>query len=210
MTAVGFVLILIGIGALLLFRELEVQARDRLEAVLADAFTAPVQIRRIDFSPWTRTLDLKGVVVSNPTGFKQGTAFESKRIRLDVAPKTLFSTPVVRQAVVEDADIYYRYEIGEGFNIEKLTERAESFNETTTGGFLLEEIRCEDAKVHFSTNLIPKAQVGMDLVNVTIRDINDHGPVTARKAAAIFFKSLALEIVTLKGAIPLAEIEPGS
>ena len=209
MTATGMVLIVVGVAAILLLPYAESVLRQRLERILAEAVGAPVHIDAISFSPLKQCLDLNGFTIDNPEGFKKGAAFVSERIRLEFDPRSLFDrAPVIRDTRIEGAEIFYRHEIGKGVNIKKLSEHADAFLATERNRrFVLEEVHCDNAKVHFSTNLIPKARIGLNLVNLSLKNVADAHPITALDATAIILRSITHEVLTLRGLLPSSDEE---
>ncbi len=214
MTGTGLVLIGAAIAAIVLLPNLEPLVRHRLEATLEKVFESDVAIHRISVSPLKQCVDLAGFRIDNPPGFKSGTAFECRRVRLEFDPTTLFAeSPVIRSTNIEDAHIYYRYEAGEGVNISKLSDKAELYLALDDApSFVMHEVICEDAEVHFSTNLIPKSRIGLRLIDVHLDDLHGDRAISAPKAAGIILRSIAREAITLRGMIggsdEQGEIEP--
>lgn len=201
MIAIGLTLIVTAVCVLLLGPHLERLTARTLEGVLSEVFGSSVSIGGVAVSPSTRTLDLHDVSLANPEGFKEGPAIESKRVRLSLQWPSIFSeTPVVRSAVLEGADIHYRYQIGKGTNLARLEELAKK-NAATRGPspFSIGEISCEEAKVHLSTNLIPLTSLGVDLVDVSLKEADDKKTFSAGTALANFVGSTANEIASISG-----------
>ena len=70
----------------------------------------------------------------------------------------------------------------------------------------MKSLRCEDAQVRLSTNIIPLASVGMNLVSIHLEDLNDSRPISAGALTSILLRSLIGEIVTLDGLLdPIAK-----
>lgn len=210
MTAVGLVLIAIGAGALVLAPNVEPLLRGRFEESLRDVFGAEVTIKRIGISPLKQCVDFAGVTVMNPPGFKDVPAFESERIRLEFDPRTVFArSPVIRNTEVENAHIYYRYELGEGVNTERLTASIDEYlAQERDRGFVVQAVNCEDAEAHFSTNLVPKSRIGMRLIDIHVDNAGEAEPASAPKAAGIILKSIVREVVTLRGLLERGDEEP--
>lgn len=210
MTAVGLVLIAIGAGALVLAPNLEPLFRGRFEDSLREVFDAEVTIQRIGLSPLKQCVDFSGVTIMNPSGFKAIPAFESDQIRLEFDPRTVFArSPVIRNTEVVGAHIYYRYEVGDGINMERLTASVDDYlARERARGFVVQAVNAEGAEVHFSTNLIPKSRVGLHLVDLHVDNAGDSEPVSAPKAAGLILKSIVREVVTLRGLLNRPDDEP--
>lgn len=201
MITIGLTLIAIGVSVIFLRPHVERVTADALESVLSDVFGSRVTVGGLAISPARRSLDLHHVSLANPEGFKQGPAIESKRVRLQFQwPSVVSGTPIVREAILEDADIYYRYEIGEGTNLKRLEELAEEYGDSRPRSpFSIGEIRCEEAKVHLSTNLLPLASVGVDIVNVVFKEPENDDSFSVGKTLAEFVGRIAKEIVAISG-----------
>lgn len=199
LTGLGLILIVIGVGGLLLSTRMGGLTAGIVENRLSQAFDAPVEVGNIQLAPLTQSIIVDRFILENPPEFKRGTAIQSERVRISFDARTLFNpAPVVREIVFEDAVIFYRYEKGRGINMVRLFERA-SANTEDAPDFVVNEIRCENSEVHFSTNVVPLPRVGLDLVNVRLRDLNDGAPITSRQAAALFLRSVLMETLTLGG-----------
>ena len=199
LTGLGLVLIVIGVGGILLTTRMGGLTAGMVETRLSQAFDAPVEIGGVQLAPLTQSIIVDRFVLENPPDFKRGTAIQSERVRIAFDGRTLFNpAPVVREVVFEDAVIFYRYEKGRGINMVRLFDRA---NENLENGsaFVVNEIRCENSEVHFSTNVVPLPRVGLDLVTVRLRNLNDGQPITSRQAAALFLRSVLMETLTLGG-----------
>jgi hypothetical protein len=201
LTSAGLVLILIGVAGLLLYSRAAELGVARMEKAVADAFSTPVAIERVSISPLNASVEVHGFSAGNPKGYKEGPAIECERIHIEFDPPSLVSgRPVVRRMRLDGTDIYYRHELGEGTNIGTLArlaaERAESGLRPKV---VVRELVCENAEVHFSTNLVPLTRVGVDLVTVKLENVGAGEPVSAPKLTSIFLRSVTKEVLTLNG-----------
>ena len=213
MTATGLVLIAIAVGLFVLAPQIEATVRDRFESSLEEVFGTEVTLGAISLSPLRQRLEIAGCTVMNPPGFHTKPAFTSSLIRIRFDPKTVFSsTPVVRSTEILDAEVFYRHEAGEGLNIDHLSTQAGVYlGQARARQFVVEEVNCEDAKVHFSTNLIPKTRVGLKLIDIRLDDVGEGAPLSGPKVAGIILRSVFREVVTLRGLLgggESAEAEP--
>lgn len=204
---IGLALIVMGVGSFLLSAYVEQALMETIEDSLSATFAAQTTVRSLSISPVNRSLELRGVEVANPPGFDRDvSALRCEKIVLKFNPKTLLTdSPVIRQAHFEQMDVYYRHKIGKGTNIKRLSERA-ALSASTSGPdsypkISVEQVHCRNARIHFSSNIIPGGSVGVDVVDVHVTDLQRTGANNSRVAAAIFFRSLVKEIATLNGAL---------
>lgn len=210
LTALGLFLIALGIGGMVVYTQAEKFASRSLSEILTESFAADARVEKISIAPTQKALILHNFELKNPTGFKEGDAFKSRRVILRMDPFSLLSrTPVIEQATFLDSEVQYRYELAEGTNIGTLARRLENFSEVdpTPVKFVVNNVRCRDAKVSMSTNLLPKAEMDMDLMTVELNDLNGRKPVTASKGVSIFLKGIMRETMTLNGLLdPIVDV----
>ena len=176
-TALGLVLILLGVASLLTYTQLDKIGKYAIENVLDKSFSGGGSVENVTVSPFDQSIDIIGLKLANPDTFKDGEAVECGRVHIEFDPKTVFARPpVIQRVVVEDAEVSYRYEVGEGTNIGALAKEAQaSILKSFT--FLVRELDCKGVKVHFNTNLLPMARVGVDLINIHMDDLSKDEPV---------------------------------
>lgn len=200
-TITGLVLIVLGMGGLFLLTQLDTLVKGAVQDALTQVFHSPVQFESIAFSPINQVMEIQGFALASPENFREEPALQVERMRIEFDLTTVFEeSPVIRRVVLEGASIYYRHEIGEGTNIGKLAKKAaENTGDPGRRTFVIGELLCEDAKVNFSTNLIPKSRIPLSLVTIHLEDLEDEPPITSKRVAAVFLKSVIVETLTLKG-----------
>lgn len=200
-TITGLVLIVLGVGGLFFLTQLDTFAKDAVQDALAQVFPSPVQFESIAFSPINQVMEVQGVSLASPENFKNEPAVQIERVLIEFDVTTIFEeAPVIRRIVLEGTRIYYRHEIGEGTNIGKLAKKAaENTGDPDRRTFVIKELLCENAKVSFSTNLVPKSRVPLNLATIHLEDLEDQPPMTSKRVAAVFLKSVIVETLTLKG-----------
>ena len=201
-TALGLFLILIGIGGIVVYTQAERFASRSIAEILSSTFESQASIESISIAPTKKALILHNVTLKNPMKFKEGDAFTSERVIVRIAPFSLLgSSPVIEQLTFLDAVILYRYEAFQGTNIGALAKQFETISavDSATPQFIIQNVKCIDTKVEFSTNLIPKANVDLNLVTIELNDLEDKEPINAAKASSIILRSLIKETLTLKG-----------
>lgn len=213
LTGIGLALILVGVGTILLVTQVQKYATSSIEEALADVYGAKAHVESIGVLLLERRIELRGFSLANPEGFKEGIAVEIDRINLDLDWMSFVKrSPVVREMILEETDIRYIYKLGRGTNISVLAEEAESKTALAGGPrFIVEKLVCNNARVHFSTNLTPKADIDLTMVNIELSNLEDRDALTPAKTAAIFLRSIIKETLTLKGFLnPLIEKIKGS
>jgi hypothetical protein len=223
--AIGLVLILVAIGALLAATQIEKAAKTGIEGTLSHVFMTDVTVESVELSALGQSLDIRGLHVKNPATFKTAAAMEFKRVLVEVDGKTLFSrTPTIKRVLIKEPIMHLRYELAEGTNLGmlakhagRLAEAEDSQDETPEKpakeeepgariGFRVEELRCEGAKVALSTNLIPLSGVELDVADFTLNNLSKDRPVTTAETCAIFIRSLLRETLSVKGLLrPVAD-----
>lgn len=202
MTTVGLVLIMIGIGGLVVYTQAERFTAKSIAEMLSSSFDSRAEVGSISIAPTKKALILHNVKLKNPAKFKDGDALTSERVIVKLDPFSLLGkSPTIEQLTFINTVIHYRYEVFQGTNIGKLAKQFESIseNDSATPQFVIQNVRCKDAKVEFSTNLIPKANVDLNLVTVELNDLENEEPINAAKASSIILRSLIKETLTLKG-----------
>ncbi|MFP6581833.1 MAG: hypothetical protein VCD00_04685 [Candidatus Hydrogenedentota bacterium] len=209
-TALGLALITLGIGGLVVYTQAEKFASRSLSEILTDSFAATAEVESITVAPTKKSLILHNVSLKNPIGFKEGDAITSKRVIVRVDPFSLMtSMPVIEQLTFLETEVHFRYEVMQGTNIGTLAKQLEDFSEVdpTPIKFVVKNIRCKDANVQFSTNLIPKAKMDMNLMTVELNDLNGDNPVNPSQIASIFLRGVINETLTLNGLLsPLVKL----
>ena len=201
---VGLTLILIGVTAFVASAYFEQIIMEKVEDAVSATFASSARVDSVSISPINRSLELRGFSLSNPSSYKDGNAIECKVIELRFQPKTLFTdSPVVRSVRFKGTDVFYRHKVGTGSNIKELSDRAAK-SAAVAGPdsypkIVVESVHCENARIHFSANVIPVASVGLNLVDVHLANLQSQDALSTRTVASIFLRSLAKEIVTVKG-----------
>ena len=209
---IGLTLILIGVSAFVASAYFEQIIMQKVEDAVSATFASRAEVKSVAISPINRSLELRGFTLANPSDYKSGTAIACKTIELRFQPKTLFTdSPVIRSVTFRDTDVYYRHKVGRGSNIKVLSERAAQ-SAVLAGPdaypkLIVESVHCEDARIHFSTNAVPFANMGMNLVDVHLIKLQSAEISSTRTVASVFLRSLAKEIVTLKGLLSPATDE---
>jgi uncharacterized protein involved in outer membrane biogenesis len=199
MTALGLLLILIGVAAIVAYTQIDRFGYPLMADALSEAFGQKVSIGAVRFAPMRQSLIIEDMSVANPPAFKDGDAIHCDKVEIVLDPKTVFAqTPVIRKLEIEGADIYYRHEVKDGVNIAQMMRDADAAREQKRR-FYVRELAAENAEVHFSTNLIPIGQVGLNVVNVRLKDLAEGEAIGTGKIVSVFLRSVIVETLTLKG-----------
>lgn len=203
LTSLGMVLILTGVGSILLLTQVERYFTRVIEEVMEETFDTAASIDSISIDPGKRSLLIHDFALANPQGFKEGPALESEVVRIQFdLPSLITDEPIVELISFEGMDVYYRYEFAQGSNLKKtakvVIKRLEAY-ESSDRRFVVKTLRIDGAKVHFSTNLIPKASANLNVVHLELTDLQEAEPLTTADLTSILLRSLLKEIVTMKG-----------
>ena len=200
LTALGLVLIIIGIGGLVVYTQAERYASRSIADMLATSFESTASIDSISVAPGKRALILHGVTLNNPAKFKEGEALTSDAIIVQFDVLSLFTqSPVIEQLTFLGTEVHYRYELLDGTNIGVLAKQFERASSVDPSTFVVNTIRCKDAKATFSTNLLPMASMDVNLVTVELDNLDDGQPISGTELASIFLRSLIKETLTING-----------
>ncbi len=218
---VGMVLILIAILALVAATQLDKIVEPALEYALTESMGSAVEIESMRVAPFAHSLIIENLTVSNPEGFRKGPAVKFGTIRIKLNPKSLITgTLIIGEVLIENTELEIRYELGKGTNIGKLTkdgpeqtEDEESDKEDEqedAWGFMIRELRCEEAKVKLTSNLVPLSSIRMNVAPFTLTEIGPDRIVTSHEVTAIVLKTIMTETLGLKGMIrPVANLIRG-
>ena len=119
--------ILVIVGLTVLYFSLGSIIRTGVETMAPKVTKTSVTLEDFDFSLFSGKIDIKGVTVGNPEGFKTPSAFKLDRVRVVVAPGSLLSDRiVVREIYIDGPQITYELSLS-GSNIGRLKENVEAF-----------------------------------------------------------------------------------
>lgn len=199
-TAIGLVLILVGVAAVLVLGQAQDLLTKGVEQVVTEAFGASASVQSIALRPGRRVLVLRKFSLANPEGFAEGDALNCDRIELQIRPASLLRRePIIESISIEGADIHYLFKLGRGTNIGTLAKNLSEKPDGSAATFKVERLTCTDAKVHLSANFMPKNGVTLNVVTINLKNLDEGKPITGAKATSIFLRSVLIETLTLKG-----------
>ncbi|HEO72631.1 MAG TPA: hypothetical protein ENN80_15345 [Candidatus Hydrogenedentes bacterium] len=228
--AVGLILVLAAMGAVVLFLRLEEMTKAGLELQLSYMFMADVTIGAAKISHVGHTLELSDVEIGNPPAFRKGPAMHFNTILVSYAPWSFFTrTPTLHRILVQDGDVHLRYELGEGTNLSALADNVINLETPAADSgrdqapkpewgldamprglrrkLKVAEFSCERTKIHLSTNMIPLSSVSMNLAPFRLKELTEGKPVSVPRVAFLFVRSLMIETLSLKGLLrPVAKM----
>ena len=200
LTSVGLVLILIGVISVFVLTQAQDILTSAVDEVLTEAFGSSATVKSVSLSPGNRALVLHDFALANPEGFRPGDALRCERVYLRVKPRTfLTDSPVIERIDIEGADIEYRYELGRGTNIAAIARALSRQPVEDAPTYTVEKLRCRDAKIHFSANIIPAPDLPLKVVTIRLEDLDNGAPITTSQATSIFLRSILKETLTIKG-----------
>ncbi len=200
LTSVGLVLILIGVIGIFVLTQAQQLLTNAMDEVLTDAFGSSASVKSVSLSPGNRALVLHEFALANPEGFAPGDALKCARIELRVKPGTfLTGAPSIETMDIKGADIDFRYELGRGTNIAAIARALSQEPVEDAPAFKVEKLRCRDAKIHFSANVIPGANLPLNVVTIRLDNLENGAPITAAQTTSIFLRSVLMETLSIKG-----------
>jgi hypothetical protein len=200
LTGIGLVLILLGVGALLIFTQAQDFMGARVGRIVSSALGSEARVGGISLDPRRRAVVLNDFALQNPQGFKAGDALTSERVLVVFSVSTLISKePAISLIELEGTHVYSRYEIGQGTNLAALAKKYAEAPVNENVQFTVDRLVCKDGKLHLSTNLLPGASVPINLAPIELEDLAQGEPVTTEQTASLFLRTLLREVLTLKG-----------
>ncbi len=226
----GILLITAGAIALLSMTRMNVFIQRVAVHQLSRAYDTRVTVGSVSVELLNERVEIGDLTVFNPPGFRNTPAMHCGAVKVLFDLRSIFSKePTIRAVSVEDVDVHLRYELGEGTNLGGLARRAadrdrasvksdkrntdreptgndppesESENDPlrTRREWVIEELRCNGAKVHVSANLLPFTSLSLNLAPFKLEELTEgRKPAGIPKVAGIFVRSIMLETLTLKG-----------
>lgn len=200
LTTIGLVLILIGVVGVLALSQAQNLLTKTMDEILTETFGSSATVKNVSLSPSNRALVLHGFTLANPEGFETADALRCRRIVVRVKPQTLLSdTPIIEMMDIEDVDIHYRYEMGQGTNIAAIVKALAERADEGTPTFRLEKLRCRGARLHLSADFSPTRELATKVVNIRLENLANGAAITSAQAASIFLRSVLEETLTIEG-----------
>ena len=198
--SIGLILILTGVGAFFVLGQAQGLLTKSVEGVLTNAFGSLASVETIGLRPAKRALVLNNFQLANPEGFAEGNALKCERIEFKMRPGSLLRRePVIETMLIDGAEIRYLYKLGRGTNIGALAKGLASRSAADTPTFRVDRLTCTDAKVHLSANFMPNTGIGLNVVTVNLRNLENGDSITGAEITSIFLRSVLVETLTLKG-----------
>ncbi len=199
-TALGLILIVIGIGGMVVYTQVERYASRSIGEMLGTSFDSTAHVESISVAPGKKAIILNDVTLYNPEKFKEGEALTCKRVVVQLDLMSLLGeSPTIDQLSFIGTDVFYRHEILDGTNIGALAKKFERAASIDPSKFVVKKVLCKDARVSFSSNLIPKADMDLNLVTVELDSLDNGKPVSGAEVTSIFLRSIVRETLTING-----------
>lgn len=200
LTGIGLVLILLGVGALLLFTQAQDFLGARVGRIVSSALGSNAAVGGIGLDPGKRAVVLKDIALKNPAGFQEGDALTAGEVLIVFSFRTLITKePAISLLELRDTHVYQRYEVGRGTNLAALAKQYAATPIDAGPRFTVDKLLCKDGKLHMSTNLVPGVSVPINMAKIEIDDLAQGEPITTERATSIFLRTLLKEVVTVKG-----------
>lgn len=199
LTAIGLLLIAIGLVAAAGLSYAQNGLRERIETAGAAIFQAPVKVERVSINPLTRMVTLHKLQVDSPEGFESVPLLTAESLRAEIAPDSLVRPPLqVKDLYMEYAYLQVQHRLGSGVNLVRVIEAAEAAAAKSglpAGADLemvIQTFRGDPVEVSLSAGLL--ADFGLDVEGEPFA-LNPYQltPMSAAEAAAEVLRTVAQE-----------------
>ena len=217
----GLLLVLVGVVIVLSLLQAHTVWKPGLEKTLSHALQTEVTVESLTVSLLNHVVEVRGLVIPNPEGFREGPAMTFDRILIDYDPTSLLmGTMQVKQMTLEGTELHIRHELRDGINLRRLAKNAARLGEQPDADapegagrrFVIRELRCEETDVDLSANMIPGASVSVTIEPFKLENVGSEDPVTTAELSVVVIRSLLRELLDLRGlAQPVVELlKPGA
>lgn len=214
MTLVGLLLISVAVVVMVFASRIEGLVRHAVETHVSEALGVNVSIEGIRLAPAQLGVELVGLRVQNPIGFKEDSAIECGHILIQPDLKTLFAdTVTINQILLNGLKVDLRYRAGEGSNLGNISrlssQRAEPPKEGEKEKHLVQvkEVRSTGGSFEARSNLSLGVPLSLHLEPFTITNLGGGQPISSKQLSSILARSLVMETITLKGLLrPIVDL----
>lgn len=216
LTAVGLVLISIGVVVIVLGLQAEKALKAGMERTLTHVFQAPVTIEDVNLSLADPAVHIKGIELANPDGFREDHAlrFEVVEVRFNAA-SLLSRAPEITEVKLLGGHVNLRHELGEGTNLQCLIASARRLPQhaSVTGpqgakrAFRIDSLFCDGAKIDLSADMVPGGKLPINVPPFSLSDVDGENPMTTAEIGVLTIRTLMKQAVSLQGVLrPVAEM----
>lgn len=200
-----------GFAGVIAWRPAELWAARTATARLSAIFGSDVEVAAVRFRPFSRTVEIRGLTVWNPPGFRRDPAIAAGRVAMRAGwPGLNPFTVAIDELVIDDLEIHLRHEPLRGLNLTALKGNADAATGAVARrawNWEVREIRGDGARVTLASGLLPAGAVPMRLARFRFTGFGTEHPLEAPELAGLVVRSLLLEILTLKGLLrPVADV----
>ena len=183
--------VLVGLGLVVLYMNLGTVVKTGIETLGPEVTGAPVHLKKMDLSLLRGKIELDGLVVGNPKGFKTPSAFQLGKVLIRFQPSSLLGNTIhVKQVLIADPQITYEVG-GSGTNIGAIMKNADDFTRRMGGGsggesggkpapsgekkpgkkVVIDDLRVTGGKVNLSVTLLGGNKLSVPLPEIHKTDI---------------------------------------
>ena len=214
LAAVLVILVLVVAGVIILAFSLGSVIKTGVETLGPRVTQTSVTLADVTFSPLSGNVDIRGVTIGNPQGFKTQSAFELDRVRAVVVPASLLSDRIViREIFIDGPQITYEASLS-GSNIGKIKENVAAFaggasDESAPSGpdgraaeegpgkkVEIDDFRIRNANINLSATILGGKSLSVPLPEVHLTGIGKQsGGKSAGGVASEIFSAVADRII---------------
>jgi len=186
LAAVAVVLFIVGV--LVVYLSFGSIVKKGAETMGPKVLGAAVQLEDVDFSLFSGSLDLRGLVVGNPEGFNTDSAFRLGRVHVKLVPSSVMGNTIhIQEILIDSPEVTYEMSL-KGSNIGAIKKNVEAF----TGGapaeqpgptpkeekaagpgkkVIIDDFRFKGGKVNLSATFLKGQTASIPLPEVHLTDI---------------------------------------
>ncbi len=219
----AIVLILVALGVVLLVGNLNNLVRKAIVEGLTYILEVDVSLQSIDLSIQEGKVELHGLRIGNPEGFKTPEAFSAGRIVVQ-ADLASFRTeqPTIQNIEIDRLQVTLEQGMGSS-NLGKLTENASRFQggqetkeekpaasegeKAAQKKIVIDRVAIQDAKVGLSAPLLQGKAVSFSIPQMELKDIGKKGDgATAAEAIALLVREILAQAIRAGGNLIPADL----
>lgn len=216
MTLTGLLLIGVNVAVVLLLTQFEGLLRDGLTHQAGQILDAEVHLEAVRIDWAEQALVFKGISIFNPEGFtdRDAVRIDTLWVRPDLL--TVFGkTPVIREIVLQAAEVHLQYKPDIGANLGAMMEQARRWSEEQAEGEKLvwgrpmsvARLRSDPVTLLVQSVDPPSPEIPLTLEAFSVDDPGGGEPVSGARIIHLVLNNLMRRLTTLEGlSAPVKEL----
>ena len=184
--------VLVVVGLVVVYASLGSIIKTGVETVGPKATKAPVTVEKIDLALLSGRVEIQGIVVGNPEGFKTDSAFRLGSVRVRFDPRSVLTNTIhVKEVLIEAPQVTYEMSL-KGSNVARIKKNVDEFAgkvlpagdgeeeappppppEPAEGGkkVIIDSVRVFDGKISLSATALGGNALPVPLPDIQLKDI---------------------------------------